>query len=128
MESIKPIRMLDRTLITGPQIAVCFNAAEWCVVCANFGLTNYEFPGDTSTVHFELPGGGLLVVVCFDLDELALLPSFTVVGVIVHEANHVWQRYRAYIGEHAPSKEFEAYAVESLAVNLLTAYASGKAQ
>lgn len=45
-----------------------------------------------------------------------------VAGMLVHEAVHVFQRYCAYIGEHEPSKEFEAYAIERIFTNLANEY------
>lgn len=35
-------------------------------------------------------------------------------GLLAHEATHIAQRYFEYMGEHSPSKEFEAYLVGNL--------------
>jgi hypothetical protein len=43
-------------------------------------------------------------------------------GLLVHEATHVWQHICESIGETKPSVEFEAYAMQSIVSNLLTAY------
>lgn len=45
-----------------------------------------------------------------------------VVGIIVHEAVHVWQEICERIGEYEPSKEFEAYSVQSIAQRLIATY------
>jgi hypothetical protein len=46
-----------------------------------------------------------------------------VVGLIVHEAVHVWQSVKEDIGESSPSKEFEAYALQHIVQQLFGAYA-----
>lgn len=47
-----------------------------------------------------------------------------VVGLIVHEAVHVWQNIRRDIGEVNPSPEFEAYAMQNIVMSLCESYAS----
>ena len=46
-----------------------------------------------------------------------------IVGLIVHEAVHVWQLVRENIGEANPSSEFEAYAIQAISQELIEAYA-----
>ena len=45
------------------------------------------------------------------------------VGLIVHEATHVWQTLRETIGETDPSREFEAYSIQNISIGLFKAYA-----
>jgi hypothetical protein len=49
-------------------------------------------------------------------------PKLQVVGLLVHEAMHVWRRVREYMGESEPSLEFEAYAMQAISQNLIEAY------
>lgn len=44
------------------------------------------------------------------------------VGIITHEAVHVWQAMRDAIGEAHPSIEFEAYSMQAIVQNLIMAY------
>lgn len=44
------------------------------------------------------------------------------VGLLVHEAMHVWRDIREGIGEERPSSEFEAYALQNIVEELITAY------
>lgn len=44
------------------------------------------------------------------------------VGIIFHEAVHVWQALRRTIGEREPSVEFEAYTVQSIGQELCEAF------
>lgn len=41
----------------------------------------------------------------------------------MHEAVHVFQHFKKSIGERKPSKEFEAYAIQSIADRLMNEYA-----
>lgn len=45
-----------------------------------------------------------------------------VIGLLVHEAVHVWQRIREDINEDKPSNEFEAYAIQNISTRLIDAY------
>lgn len=41
---------------------------------------------------------------------------------LTHEAVHVWQFEREFIGESEPSSEFEAYCINAIADNIKIAY------
>ena len=43
-------------------------------------------------------------------------------GVLAHEAVHVYQEFRDYIEENAPSSEFEAYTIQEIFLNLINEY------
>jgi hypothetical protein len=49
-------------------------------------------------------------------------PPLATVGLLVHEAMHVWRDIREGIGEEHPSSEFEAYAMQNIIEELLRAY------
>lgn len=49
-------------------------------------------------------------------------PPYDTVNLLVHEAMHVWRDIRESIGEDHPSSEFEAYAMQNIIAELLTAY------
>ena len=59
---------------------------------------------------------------------VSLVPKPGVAGLkiaalLVHEAVHVFQYHCEYLGETAPSKEFEAYSIQFIAQALMQKYA-----
>lgn len=54
--------------------------------------------------------------------HLDKMPIDTVVGIIVHEASHVFQHMCEEIGEDKPSPEFTAYTLQSMTQQLLKGY------
>lgn len=50
--------------------------------------------------------------------------SIDVAALLVHEAMHVWQAFCEHVGEKSPSDEFEAYSIQSIFHELMTAYAN----
>jgi predicted Zn-dependent protease len=65
--------------------------------------------------------GDAVCIVC--LSGWQFRDPVEVAGLIVHESVHVWQHYAARIGEHAPSAEQEAYAIQSIAQELMAEFA-----
>lgn len=45
-----------------------------------------------------------------------------IVGLLVHEAVHIWQKIRQDMREDEPGTEVEAYAIQSLSIKLIDAY------
>lgn len=43
-------------------------------------------------------------------------------GTCIHEAVHVFQKLRKYIGEDSPGDEWEAYTIEYIATSLIKEY------
>lgn len=64
--------------------------------------------------------GRLCAVVC--LRDFEGHSGIEIAGLLVHEAVHLWQRFREHIGEHSPSAEFEAYSIQSLAQRLMWSF------
>ena len=49
-------------------------------------------------------------------------------ALLLHEAVHVWQRVKALMGEKEPSKEFEAYSIQRIALDLFNMYEESEAR
>lgn len=73
-----------------------------------------------ATTHFFESRGKLCAVVC--LPENTERERVEILGLLVHEAVHVWQQVRRALGETNPSDEFEAYSVQAIAQQLMQAY------
>ena len=82
----------------------------------NFWLLNDHSDG---CAHFvQCADGSHAVVVAMKKDANPV----KVLGLIAHEAVHIWQKVRELIGESQPSAEFEAYTVQRIVMNLHDKY------
>jgi hypothetical protein len=63
-----------------------------------------------------------LVLLVTVADHLDAMPIDTVVGIMAHEAVHIWQYLCEEIGEDHPSKEFMAYTLQTITQELLKGY------
>lgn len=115
-------RWLDRDTVRGPFMALCLSekaflaAAKHCKVpvvagewCPNHCM---------AVAHTWEREGKLTSVVCLSPKARTADPV-EVACTLVHEAVHVFQRLCDSIGEDAPSREFEAYAIERIAEQLM---------
>lgn len=80
---------------------------------------HYVAPGACATMHTFKMNNEYVCLVGVSKGHLRTAPYVEVVGTLVHEAVHIFQRYCEYLCERAPSKEFEAYAIERITKNLL---------
>lgn len=75
-----------------------------------------------ATTHFMVgPEGKLSAIVCLRVN--AGRDPVEIVGLLVHEAVHIWQEVKTNIGEQHPSPEFEAYSIQWIAQQLVAACA-----
>lgn len=105
------------------RFALVTSKAEWRWVQKDVGhQAKWQKPTGAITWWFN-HGGHLTVLVAVNpkADEEAALKF------LVHEAVHVWQNVRKHIGEHEPSKEFEAYTVDGIFVALWEAWKEKRA-
>lgn len=76
---------------------------------------------DARTTRFERAGRTRAFVTI--AEHLDGRDPVGIVGLIVHEAVHVWQYMCEYGGDESPSRETEAYAIQLIACELMAAYA-----
>jgi hypothetical protein len=119
-------RWLDRRIAApGPYLTLCLAESEFLAAIKHLKLDARPDwlttpQADATTHHFSGPHG-LAAVVC-----LRIAPQrkpVEIAGLLVHEAVHVWQEYCDYYGERSPGREQEAYAVQSIAQELMAEYA-----
>lgn len=119
------VNWLDRDLIRGPYLTLCLSQAEFEAAAADCGLNpsqvgEYLLGAHARTHVMRNTKGDLVCIVCSSKshpDPIAM------VGLLVHEAVHVFQEYCLAIGERMPSQEFEAYSIQIISQQLLWEYA-----
>lgn len=118
---------LDRRIAhPGPYLVLCLSQAEYDAALAHLEIRERDAwlnspRADATTHHADNPQGARVCIVCLRAE--AGRNPIEVAGLLVHEAVHVWQAYCRDIGEHAPGAEQEAYAIQSIAQELMAEYA-----
>ena len=118
----------DRDLIRSPlYYAVVFTEKDFHRELRGLGLPRDKWPAFLASDHagatahyFESGAKKRCAIVCMhpqpDRDQVE------VVGLLVHEAMHLWRWIREDIGEREPSSEFEAYSMQWITQQLCAAY------
>lgn len=100
----------------------CPNAKAWQVEMKRLAVEgDNPYPTvDGGCSYFRGPDGHELALVT--ISDKPNIPAITRIGLIVHEGTHVWQRMCKAMGEDKPSREFEAYSLQSIVSSLIHAY------
>lgn len=77
-----------------------------------------------ATVHYFEKDDKEILIVCIDKkkNKEANANPIEIVGLLVHESVHIWQKIKQHIGEDYPSVEFEAYSIQKISQELINAY------
>jgi hypothetical protein len=86
------------------------------------GTSGCTFPFYDENDKGDETSGYLEVLVTLDPPEDIAKDPIMVIGLMAHEATHVWQEIRSHMQEQNPSSEFEAYAVQHITQELLSAF------
>jgi hypothetical protein len=73
-------------------------------------------------VHAFEVRGELVCVVALNVERLVHEAPIDAACHLVHEAVHVWQRVRDFLGPGDLGREMEAYAIQNIAAELMRAY------
>ena len=121
------IKWLDRRISApGPYLCLCLSEVEFCAAMKHCHLGTVSHPWLTSpqansTVHLAHSDHGQVAIVC--MRDTRDLKPVEIAGLLVHEAVHIWQEWCAYYGESDPGREQEAYAIQSIAQELMAEFA-----
>jgi hypothetical protein len=124
----KGANWIDRTLIESPySIGLCQTEAQYRHELKRLKVPNHKesewIASDKDgcvTEVIKSDGHGHCYIVSIRATKTT--QPIEVIGLIIHEAVHVWQFIREGIGEDEPSHEFEAYSIQRIAQNLIDAY------
>lgn len=121
---------LERHLTTGPHLALCTTNAQFVRALDHCKVPKHARPefmppnAEGVTVTLESATHGLVCLVCVRVDKKR--NPVRTVGLMVHEAVHVWQSHKSRIGEGDPGDECEAYSIQAIAERLIEAYPKPK--
>lgn len=120
------IKWLDRRIAhPGPYLALCLNDADFQKVMRHCKIKSPPewiiTPQAQATTHHLFNDHGVVCVIC--MRDWENRNGIEVAGLLIHEAVHVWQEYADSIGETNPGREQEAYAIQSIAQELMAEFA-----
>jgi hypothetical protein len=124
---MKKHKWLDRRISApGPYLTLCLSEDEYDGVMHYLKVKHYgswiSTPQASATSHhLTNQDGNLCCIVC--LGDYKSQNAVEIAGILVHEAVHVWQEYADFYGEKNPGREQEAYAVQSIAQELMAEFA-----
>jgi len=118
---------MDRDLILSPlYIGLCLSEEQFNATLRRLKLDKRKWPdwvtgGFSGSTHFlEKDDGKKVCIVCIDCAPDT--EYYATIGLLIHEAIHIWQEICVQINEHEPSSEFEAYSVQMIAQNLIATW------
>jgi len=120
------MQWLDRSLVVSPyHIGLCLNEEKFNKEMKRLKVPkpcpDFLRPNEVACVqYFVGEDDKRIALVCVgDMSSQSLEYTY---ATLTHEAVHVWQEVKEFIGEDNPGREFEAYSIETIAFNLMTSY------
>jgi hypothetical protein len=121
---------LERGLVVSPvYYALVVTQAQFEKALKSLNIEKSEWPPFMKTSHanatthfFTKSTGEECAIVCMPKKLPKGVTKLQAYALLVHEAVHIWQAIKDYLGERDPSKEFEAYSVQRIAQSLMFAY------
>lgn len=104
-------------------IGFCPSRKAWDREMKRMSIDDSPYPGsDGCTTRLENGSGKTCIIVCINERLDADSCRHGIAGLIVHECMHAWRYILLAIGEDTPSCEFEAYAMQSITQQTMTAF------
>lgn len=123
-------KWLERRLILGPCLALCGSEKEYHAALKDLNLTDREggkWVASGATTHTFDNKCEVVCIVCIDFTKTGERTLDSIVGILAHEATHVWQALMEEIGETRPSSEFQAYGIQAITQRLFKEFLRRKA-
>lgn len=123
---MKKIAWMNRWLIQSPYcIGLCLSEDLFKKELKRLKLPVADWPefvtkGKDASVHLFQNSRYLYCILCIKENEKAT--ESEIIGLIVHEAVHIWQEIKLVKDEHNPSQEFEAEAIQNISQRLIEEY------
>ncbi len=108
----------NRCLLQGVYLTLCLDEVSFNRVCKKLGAEDLDWHHSNHGTCYSLSdseGKNCCIVAIRDWKKRSLIE---VHGLIVHEAMHVWQYTKKVMGEDAPGREIEAYAMQNITLEL----------
>lgn len=107
-------------MLPTPQIYLCLSEDEFNKTCKRNKLVPISdwIKNDHSHATAHTFGGDTVVCLRAPGDR----PLAEVLGLLIHEAVHIWQEWCDVYGEHTPGMEQEAYAIQCFSQGLIHEY------
>jgi hypothetical protein len=118
------VKWIDRCLIESPfYIGLCLSKKNFDSEMKRLKIAKKERPqwvndGYSGRVHQFRNKNKQVIIVCIKRGE----SQICTMGLIIHEAVHVWQAIKDDLNEQHPSPEFEAYSIQIIAQRLIEKY------
>lgn len=123
------VEWLNRNLFMSPYyIGLCLSEKDYRAALRKLKVKpehqdEWNKSGNHATTHhFESPTSGLCAVVT--IDPANGKTGCQIAALLCHEAVHIFQYSMRHVGEHTPSDEFMAYAIQNIAQALMESYVS----
>jgi hypothetical protein len=122
------IKWIDRDIITSPySIGLCQSEKSFLKELKRLKMPNKLVPDwipedkDAMVHYLEGKGKGEKCCIVCVRERKDTTPN-EVIGLLIHEAVHIWQWLTEEMNEKTPSTEFEAYAIQGIAQKLIEIY------
>lgn len=116
------MKWLERAVIAGPYLTYCDSEEEFKEILKHLEFKHevpeWSNPTGGRMHTFTAPGKMPTCVVCVT-PEIYKRELGAAIGLLIHEATHVWQVLREELNETKPSHEFEATSIQIISSNLI---------
>lgn len=118
---------LSQDMIPGPRLVLVltehdFHAALDALPAPKENRPQWVSEGAGACMHALQGDEVACIVVLQDTEDYE-----SAVGLLIHEAVHVFQAWCDDVGEKEPSSEFQAYAIQSIAQRLIASFNAQRA-